>query len=180
MGHIDLANLHTLGNINIIHTETADLIGDRKNNSITERERVSIVTNFVKQKVLPHVTHRDTEILIEKQIAGTHTYIVFISLLTLLVDRNITVKIISGTHKNTLTIGDKKIGTYYQRYPGNTYIANKQHSLDMFRYSMKFFGNSEAITFIKHHEKDLADAFNQLLYHLSTPLFHPIPPMEAT
>ena len=161
---IDLSDLTTILNLSVIKTITRNLAPDKANNKITEIERVNLIREFIDSEIIP-LTTSNTIVLLEKQIATTPTYICYISLMTLLLSRDLTVKIIAPTYKNQLSIGDEKIGKYLQKYP-DSYSANKQHSKALSRIIVPQLTNSQNVKFEKKMETDFADSLCQLIAYI--------------
>jgi len=159
---IDIENLDTLINIDIVITITRDLAPGVRNDSLDEVDRITKITKFLDENIKQFITD-DTTLLIERQISGTKTYIMYVALCTYFVMNNVKVVYIHPTKKNTLSIGGFKPD--YRKYP-DSYRANKEHSRSMFLYCRDFFKNKDKIKYDKKYERDLSDCFTQLIYHL--------------
>ena len=160
---IFLDKLETLSNIDIVFTSTINLASEISNNKLDELDRINLLTDHLNTVIKPYLTE-DTTILIERQISGTPTYIIYIALCTYFIIHNMKVSYIAPTLKNTLSIGGCKID--FRKYP-NSYIANKEHSRSMFLICKEYFGNNKKIKYNKKMERDLSDCFIQLLYYLA-------------
>ena len=162
---INLQNPETLSNLLIIKTITKNLAPNRANNTLSEIERVTLMRNFVNEELLQYATE-DTIILLEKQIATTPTYICYITLMSIFIDKDFTVLTIAPTFKNQLVIGDEKIGKYLQKC-SNSYKANKQHSLALSRVIVNNVSDNKNVIFDKKMETDFADSLCQLIAFLT-------------
>lgn len=166
---IDLKTPETLQNLNVIKTITRNLAPNRQNGSIGEVERVSLVHLFIKNEIETLLSDT-TIILLEKQIATTPTYICYITLMALFIEKNIKVITIAPTYKNQLVFGEEKIGKYLQMY-STSYEANKQHSKSMSRLIVPHLSNHKNVIFDKKMETDFADSLCQLIAFISLKLY---------
>lgn len=159
---IDIENLDTLINIDIVDTITRDLAPGVRNDSLDEMDRIDLLLNFLDKNIKEFITD-DTTLLIERQISGTKTYIMYVALCTYFIMSKVKVKYIHPTKKNTLTIGGFKPD--YRKYP-DSYRANKEHTRSMFLHCKDFFKNKDKIKYDKKYERDLSDCFIQLIYQI--------------
>mgnify|MGYP003683072747 CR=1 FL=1 len=159
--HIDLQKPETLSNLKVIKTMTKNLARNRANASISEVQRVKLINDFVEAELDQYID-KEVVILLEKQIATTPTYICYIALMSLFVQRDLKVITIAPAFKNQLVIADEKIGKYLQKYP-TSYTANKEHSRAMSRLICLRLTDSCNISFDKKMETDFADSLCQLL-----------------
>lgn len=137
---------------------SSDLFPHNHNKQIKDIDRIDAVKRFIDFN-LEEYLHHSPIILIEKQISGTPTYIIFISLITLFREKGIKeINIVSPTLKNQLDIENHNISTFYNKYT-NTYKANKEHSRAIFKSKTKDIN----IKYNKKHECDIADCYTQFL-----------------
>ena len=164
---INLENINTLGNLKIIKTLTKDLIPGKLNKDINEIERVSVLCKYINDELIPYIDNCDLPILvlIEKQISTTPTYIIYITLMTIFVQKNIKVDIISATRKNQLVIGDEKIGKYLKQC-SNSYLANKLHSKNMVELIKPYLSDNHKIEYDKKMVNDWSDTISQLIAYI--------------
>ena len=161
---LDLCDKNTFKNINIVKTYTVNLAPGILNAAIDEVDRVSRVRNFFADEVTKYFND-NTIILLEKQIATTPSYICYITLIALSLDKGLKVKTIAATRKNQLAIGDEVIGKYL-RESHNSYTANKLHSKALVALIRPYLGNTDNIVIDQKMVIDWSDTISQLIAYI--------------
>uniref|UniRef100_A0A6C0LJB3 Mitochondrial resolvase Ydc2 catalytic domain-containing protein n=1 Tax=viral metagenome TaxID=1070528 RepID=A0A6C0LJB3_9ZZZZ len=161
---LNLRDKNSFKNLKVIKTITKDLAPGEANNSISEMRRISLITKFIKNELLKYIDDK-TIILIERQIATTPTYIVYISLMTLFIERDIKVETIMATRKNQLVIDEERIGKYLRQCK-DSYIANKEHSKALVECIRTYMDDYDKIDINKKYIRDWSDTISQLIAFL--------------
>lgn len=167
MESLDLRDKNSFKNLSIVKTYTVNLAPGQLNATIEEVDRILKITNFFNENLVEYFSD-NTTILLERQIATTPSYICYIALITLALDKNINVKTIAATRKNQLTIDDEKIGKYL-RNCHNSYTANKLHSKGLVKLIQPYLSNTDAIDINPKMVIDWSDTISQLIAYLLLP-----------
>ncbi len=156
--------------IEIITGNCIDLIPGISNKDIDTVKRVKIVSNYVKQNILPLIKDipiDDLNVLVEFQMShNTQSKVVSIVLLSLFSEYEL--HLVNPSLKNKIYFTEEGRYCYFIEKYKNSYDANKKHALYNFKEFERLFDQKINVSDkLKGH---IADSFMQVIGHIMYPM----------